>query len=153
VWIRSLQGADSGINTVAGAVYVEAPLALLLIGPALGVGMMILTRSMWRNPVSVRAAAQLLGVVTFALLLASPLMSAQFLLWLTPWLVFFEDRRIRRLFISAALVTLALLMHWTPSSFLWQSGLVLRNLIFVGTAAELVHHVRRSQRVPLVSRH
>ena len=152
VWVRSLRGIDSGMVTAAGAAYVEAPIGFLLIGPALGGALLLFTRSMWRNPVSPKAAAQLVGVVTFALLLMSPLMSAQFLLWLTPWLIFFNSGRLRRMFVVAALLTVALLLHWAPVNLVWQSGLVIRNVLFVVMATELIRHARVVPRMPAGSR-
>lgn len=143
VWLRSVFGAESGIFGAAGATYVSAPGVTLLVGAFLGAGLLWLTRSLWRHAVSTRTAVQLVGVVTLALLLASPLLSAQFLLWLTPWLVFFESRRLERMFLAANVVNLALMLDFSPAEFIWQSGLLLRNGLLVAMAVHLVMLVRQ----------
>lgn len=143
VWLRSVFGAESGIFGAAGATYVSAPGVTIMVGAFLGGALLWLTRSLWRNAVSTRSAVQLVGIVTFALLLASPLLSAQFLLWLTPWLVFFESKPLERMFLAANVVNLALMLDFSPGEFIWQSGLLLRNGLLVAMAVHLVMVVRQ----------
>lgn len=147
-WIRSLGGADSGLGMSAGAVYVAAPGAVLVVGITLGSGLLWLTRRLWRQPVSLSSAAQLVGLLTMAMLLASPLLSAQFLLWLTPWIIFFPGSRIRRLFIAAGLATTGLLALWDPNEVVWQSVLLARNVLLLGVAWEMVRHARSHSESP-----
>lgn len=143
-WIRSIAGRDSGLGMAAGAVYVAAPTLALLVGPALGGLLVWKTRALWKRAVTVRNAAQLMAVLTFALLLSSPLLSAQFLLWLTPWIVFFPSGAMRRLFVVQGLATTSLLAFWAPRDLLWQSVLLARNALLLLFAWELVRYVQKS---------
>lgn len=141
VWLRSVAGADSGLFTAAGAAYVEAPPVMLLVGLALASTTLWLTRSIWRREVTVVHAAQAVGIVTAALLLFSPLLSAQFLLWLTPWLVFFPAGRSQPLFVLLGGVTLVLLLQWAPNNLVWQTGLLVRNGLLLAVVAEMIREV------------
>jgi len=142
IWLRSIAGGDSGLFTAAGAAYVEAPAAALLVGVVLAGATLWFTRSIWRREVTVAHAAQAVGVITMALLLFSPLLSAQFLVWLTPWLVFFPAGRSQPLFVVLGGVTLVLLLHWAPHNVVWQSGLLVRNGLLLATAVEMIREVR-----------
>lgn len=140
-WLRTIAGADSGLGRSAGAVYVSAPSIVLAVGAILAALLLLASRSMWRRPVTVSHAAQQAGVLTLALLLASPLLSAQFLLWLTPWLIFFRSRRISALMIGSGLLTTVLLALWGPSELWWQTVLLARNVLLLFIAVEMVRVV------------
>lgn len=140
----SLFGTGADLAVAAGATYVAAPTWVLAVGPALAGALLWGTRRLWSAPVGPGAAARLAGVLTLGLLLASPLLSAQFLLWLTPWLIFFESRRLRRLFIGLGVVTLAMLAFWGPANVWWQLALAARNILLVAAGWELVIAARRA---------
>lgn len=149
VWLRSATGADAGIAMAAGAIYVSAPAATLLVGVALGTATAWSARPALTAPFTIGAAARLVGVATAALLLVSPLFSAQFLLWLTPWLLFFGGRT-RRSFLVAATITLLLMSLWAPTNLWWQSGLVIRNGAFLAMVVQMALEIRQpsSRAVP-----
>lgn len=143
--VSSLFGSGADLAVAAGATYVAAPTWVLAVGPALAATLLWGTRRLWRAEPGPGSGARLAGVLTLALLLASPLLSAQFLLWLTPWLIFFGGRRLPRLFVGVGLVTLGLLAFWGPANVWWQLALAGRNLLLLAVAWELVRAAKNSR--------
>ena len=136
-WIRSIRGDDPGLFIAAGSTYVSAPSWVLAVGPILGASLLWRSRRAWSESPAVRPALLLTGLATLALLISSPLLSAQFLIWLTPWFAA-AQRETRRLFAACALLTTGLLAFWSLGDAVWHSVLVARNVGLIGCGLLLV---------------
>ena len=138
--------------TAAGAAYVEAPGWAVPANMAIGGALLVYSRA-WRLDRSPRNTMMLAGMATAGLVLASPLLSAQFLLWLTPFLAFVPWRRPRALFIAASVFTIVLVGHWDVFRVWWHTLLLVRNVLLVASvftlasaiAAESSDEVHRAQ--------
>lgn len=143
VW-RLLVGTNPGIVDSAGAVYVGTgtwALALnLAVGSAIGVAALtVLRRSFsWQGGVAVT------GALTYAVLLASPLLSTQFLLWPVPFVALAGSRQARWLLTTAAVLSVALTGIWFPGKLWWHTGWLIRNAVLVAAA---IYSVRDAHRV------
>jgi hypothetical protein len=115
----------------AGASYVEvgvwAPFLNLLVGLSLGIAVLKVLRSdfAWDK------AAGVVGVSIIALLLASPLLSAQFIIWLTPFAALTRNQRINIGAGVVALLTGTIVMFWHMDAVWWWSVIVVRNLALI----------------------
>lgn len=140
VLARLLRGEPSGLVDAAGAVYVEAGVLALLTNLAVGGSLAIAGLFALRHRFTMKAGIALSATLTFAVMFASPLLSAQFLLWPTPFLALVSTRWARLLFVAASIITIGLLTIWSPSSTPWHIGLVLRNGALLGAAALTAYH-------------
>ena len=133
VW-RLLVGTNPQIIDSAGAVYVGTgawALALnLVVGCAIGfAALTVLRRSFsWQGAVAVT------GALTYAVLLASPLLSTQFLLWPIPFVALTGSRQGRWLLTTAAVISVALTGIWFPGELWWHTGWLIRNVVLVAAA-------------------
>lgn len=115
----------------AGASYVEvgawAPILNALVGLSLGIAVLRLIRDefAWDKAIGV------LGVSIIALLLASPLLSAQFIIWLTPFAALSRDKRISFGAGVIALLTGVIVMFWHMDTVWWWSVIAIRNLALI----------------------
>jgi len=146
---RPMQEIPVQIVTAAGAVYVEAGpwaiMANLAAGLSVAGASLVLLR---RNN---RSDHWLLSSAVFAVLLASPLLSAQFLLWVTPFAALVVRRSLHMFLAGAGAMTTALLTWWEPASFGWAVLLVSRNLLLIACVVALLSaptddHVGRTSR-------
>lgn len=125
--VRSLRGVPTEVGIAAGASYVEvgswAVATNLLIGAALGVlGLRVLTK-----PFSWQRAVDLIGVLTIAVMLVSPLLSAQFIIWITPFAAVSTNRRVQIGAAAAAFLTGVFVTFWYIESWWWWALIVARN--------------------------
>jgi hypothetical protein len=133
VW-RLLVGTSPEIVDSAGAVYVGTgawALALnLVVGSVIGLAALTaLRRSFsWQGGVAVT------GALTYAVLLASPLLSTQFLLWPIPFVALTGSRQGRWLLTAAAVISVALTGFWFPGKLWWHTGWLIRNAVLVAAA-------------------
>lgn len=131
---RLLTGAPTGIVGAAGATYVEAGTWATVGNGLVGLGiggaalLVLRTKFHWLGGVA------LAGALTYAIMFASPLLSAQFLIWPTPFLALAASRRVRWAAAAAALLTTLLFSVWTYDALWWNVGLVARNLLLLGVA-------------------
>jgi hypothetical protein len=140
---RVLSGDAIGRIDAAGATYLEASTEMQFLQVTLGVviGVLALARL---NNLDRSSAIALMGALTGAILVGSPLLSPQFLLWLTPFLVLTHVKWIRALGFAATLLTTIYLTalvpgfegrHWTITV------MNVRNVILVIIAAGLAWSV------------
>ena len=133
VW-RLLGGNDAQIVDAAGALYVvTGPWAVafnLVVGGTIGLAaLMVLRRQFsWQGGVALTAA------LTYAVLLAAPLLSTQFVLWPIPFVALTGSRPGRWLLTAAALVSVTLTGIWFPLTLWWHTGWLIRNLLLVAAA-------------------
>jgi hypothetical protein len=136
---RSLAGEPVRRLDAAGAIYVEAPAWTLVVGLNLGLAIAALALMRISPPVTREAAFALSGALTIALLLASPLLSPQFILWVVPFLALHRDRRVHVLGFAVVALTALFMLGWDPlyEGRLWWVPVVhLRNvaLLVLGVA-------------------
>ncbi len=133
VW-RLLGGNEAQIVDAAGALYVvTGPWAVafnLAVGGAIGLGalMVLRRRFSWQGGVALTAA------LTYAVLLAAPLLSTQFVLWPIPFVALTGSRPGRWLLTAAAVVSVALTGIWFPLTLWWHTGWLIRNLLLLAAA-------------------
>jgi hypothetical protein len=134
---RWMAGEPVGRFDAAGAIYVDAPGWTLLVGLNVGVAVAALALLRVNTPLTREAGYALSGALVAALLLASPLFSPQFILWLTPFVALHRQPRVHVLgFVSVAL-TGVFMLGWHPlyEGNLWWLPLVsLRNAALLGLA-------------------
>ena len=150
-WVRSLRGSDPGLFVAAGSTYVSAPAWVLVVGPVIAAWLLWRSRRAWREPLSIRPALLLTGLAALALLIASPLLSAQFLIWLTPWMAAAE-RPTRNVFALCAAVTTGLLAFWSLGALAWHTALLARNAGLIGCGLLLVRDLAPEPAEPVPDR-
>jgi hypothetical protein len=143
--VRTVRGVPTGVGVAAGASYVEvgswAVATNLLIGAALGLlGLRVLAR-----PFSWKRAVDLIGVLTIAVMLVSPLLSAQFIIWITPFAAVSTNRRVRIGAAAAAFLTGVFVTFWYIDSWWWWAVIVARNGFLLWTGWVWVHGLLNEQ--------
>jgi hypothetical protein len=136
---RSVRGADPGLVDAAGSVYVAAPQFAAGVNLAAGavVAAWVLVVG-WRRATEDRAALALCGGLVAAAIVASPLLSGQFVYWLAPFVALAGGRRTRWLLALAGLVTVALLAHWKVGEAWWSALALVRWGLVVAVGLALV---------------
>lgn len=139
---RFLLGNDPEIVDAAGALYVvTGPWAVALnlaVGGAIGLGALMVLRKgfSWQGAVALTAA------LTYAVLLAAPLLSTQFVLWPIPFVAITGSRQGRWLLTGAAVVSVTLTGVWFPETLWWHAGWLIRNLLLLAAAIFAVRDAR-----------
>jgi hypothetical protein len=140
---RAVTGQDLGLVNAAGAIYIEvgrwALFATLAFGAALAVWSLRVLRTQfsWLGNVSLMAA------LAFSLILASPLLSAQFLLWPMPFVALSGSRNARIALSAAGGMSMLLVGYWLPGSAWWHGFVVARNVVLVAAAAFTMRDLQR----------
>ncbi len=140
---RAFAGSDLGLADSAGAVYVAvgqwAVAATFAIGAIVGLlALLVLRRAFsWQGSVSLTAA------LTFALLLGSPLLSAQFLLWPMPFVAIAGSKRTAVALSVAGGMSMLLVGVWIPGSTWWHAFIVARNIVLVVAVAYAMRDLRQ----------
>ncbi len=109
---------------------------MALVGAALGV-----LRSSYR----VDRSVAMTGAFVVALLVMSPLLSPQFVLWVLPFAALTSDRRTWRLGLAASALSFVLIAYWRAMSegaLWWWLLLNVRNLLLFALAVQLVRLAR-----------
>ncbi|HHC08109.1 MAG TPA: hypothetical protein ENK55_05285 [Actinobacteria bacterium] len=138
---RHLAGREPGLLGVAGATYVSVGRWAVGAEALLGITAAVPLLVALRRPCRRSATPRLVALAVLALLLASPLLSAQFLFWPTPFVAFFRRRRILLVAWLVATVTTVLLVYWYPARPLWAVGLAIRNVMLVALVATVARRV------------
>ena len=129
---RSLQGRDLRLQ-LSTAVYIDAPWWLIAFNIAIG-GLIAFSAVRAHSGSLVWASHwAVMGAMTLALIVASPLFSTQYVAWVSPFAAI--DRRASTLMLPINAIGLILLTAWgdlADGSIWWWSLLVLRNLLFIG---------------------
>lgn len=123
-----------GIEAAAGALYIGIGSWAVAANGLAGFTVWALAARRGHN----KSDAWLMSCLVLGLLLASPLLSAQFLLWLTPFAALVRLRSVHALIAAAGVMSTALLIWWQPTNTGWATLLVARNLALLGTAAVLL---------------
>ena len=140
---RGIVGGNLHLADAAGAVYIEvgqwAVLVTLAIGGALAISALLALhfRFSWPGSLSLTAA------LTFALILGSPLLSAQFLLWPMPFVAIVGSQKTRIALSVAGGMSMLLVGYWLPGATSWHAFVVARNVVLVVAAVSALWDLRR----------
>ncbi len=141
--IRGITTSDIGLVGAAGATYIEvgqwAIIATLAIGAVVGAWALLALRS----PFSWPGGISLTAVLVFALLLGSPLLSAQFLLWPMPFVAVIGTRKTRVALSIAGGMSMLLVGYWLPGSAWWHAFVVARNTVLIVATIFAMQDLRR----------
>lgn len=132
--VRTMRGESLGLLYQAGATYIDVPLWAWVLNLNLGAGLGLLTFARFRPDPSFNGIAPVMAALIVALLVASPLLSPQFLLWPTPFLALHRSNRVQWTALLVTGLTLVYMMGWN-SNFVgnpwWLYVLNVRNLALV----------------------
>ncbi|GMQ85886.1 MAG: hypothetical protein BMS9Abin07_1456 [Acidimicrobiia bacterium] len=142
VW-RLLLGTNPGIVDSAGAVYVETGAWALALNLVVGAAIAVAALTVLRRSFSWQGGVAVTGALTYAVLLASPLLSTQFLLWPIPFVALTGSRQGRWLLTAAAAISVALTGIWFPGRLWWHTGWLIRNVVLVAAAIYTVADAHR----------
>lgn len=128
---RSIEGHDLGLER-STAVYIDAPGWLLAVNFLVG-GLVALSavRGL-RAPFQWTRSWRLMGALTVALIVSSPLFSTQYVAWVSPFAA--VDKRTTALMFPVSAISLVLLTTWhslSEGAVWWWGLLVLRNALFI----------------------
>jgi hypothetical protein len=150
---RISSGASLGLINDAGATYVSVPIWATVLNLSLGVALLVTALARLKPEFSWGGSVRLLSAAVVAILVASPLLSPQFILWPTPFLALHPNKTVRGLAIVVSALTLLYMLAWN-SGFegdLWWVGVVnLRNLVLLGLGVMTAWRVAQD---PIPSRH
>ena len=141
---RLLTGHDPQIVHSAGAEYVVAGTWAVLLNLAIGGAITLASLTVLRRAFSWRGGIALIAAMTYGVLLASPLLSAQFILWPIPFVALTGSRRGRVLLTTAASISVVLAAVWFPGTIWWHTGWLVRNLVLIAAAVQGVGDARRA---------
>ena len=129
---RHATGADLGLIGAAGATYLQAPWVAVVANAALGllVGLVALRHAF--TTTDVRRLIAIAGLATIAVMLLSPLFSAQFVFWLAPFVPLLSVRTRVSYGIAAAMSMLVAAL-WDPFAAWWALEVAVRNVALVVT--------------------
>jgi hypothetical protein len=138
--VRYASGSELGLIAVAGARYVSAPGWAVALNAVFGllVGAFALRAALSTNDLTKLLRTAGLSVV--AIILVSPLFSAQFAFWLVPFVPLFA-RRSRITYGVVALMSMLIVAFWNPVEAWWSTAVLVRNLLFVTTAILWVREI------------
>lgn len=137
---RLVRDVPHGLQSSAGALYVEVGVWAHLVNVLVGVAIWTTTLLLHRRKPMTRPL--LLTLTILGLLLASPLLSAQFLLWLTPFVALVRYRVPGMVVAVAGAITTLLVIWWRPTHEFWATLMVVRNVLLVALALVLVQLAR-----------
>jgi hypothetical protein len=132
--IRNRTGSSLQLITDAGATYVAVPSWAVVVNLIIGLVVLAIALYGARGEFAWPKGIRLLAAATLAILIGSPLLSPQFLLWPTPFLALHSSVAVRRLGIAATALTLLYMLGWNPGfrGDLWWVGVMnLRNLVLI----------------------
>lgn len=129
---RSVQGSDLRLE-LSTAVYIDAPFWLIACNVLVGGLIAFSAIQVSPRPFVWAGRWALMGAMTLALIVASPLFSTQYVAWVAPFAAI--DRRATTLMLPVNAIGLILLTAWdglADGSIWWWSLLVVRNVLFIG---------------------
>lgn len=137
--LRLATGADPASIGAANAHYVDATGWVVLANAALGAAVVAAAFIVGRP----RDEATQLALLAYGVILVSPLLSAQFVVWPTIFVALTARGPVRFVAATGALTTVLLLL-WAPMSLWWEVLLVLRNGMLLATPVLLARAARPS---------
>ncbi|MCP4308251.1 MAG: hypothetical protein GY788_25910 [bacterium] len=138
---RILADEPTQVDVAAGASYVEVGGWAMAVNILIGLGLGLYAIRVLRTKFDWRRALDLIGVLTIALMLLSPLLSAQFVIWMTPFAALSSNHRVRIGAAAAAFLTGVFVTFWFIDSWWWWAVIAGRNLCLVGTGWTWARHL------------
>ncbi len=140
---RHVTGRPLDLATFAGATYIQVGQWTLAVNLAIGAAIGVTALTALRRPYQRAATPAVLAVATFAVITASPLLSAQFLLWPTPFLAFSSHRGLQAMWVAMSSATVLSLALWDPGGSWWAGMLLARNALLVSISILTIAWMRR----------
>jgi hypothetical protein len=137
VW-RHLTGTDLAIVGHAGAVYLEVGTWAVVLNLAVGGVLGVLALGGLRREFTWRRGHTVLAALVLAIIVASPLLSAQFLIWPSAFLALVAGRRFLAVSVAASILTVVLFGFWDREALWWALTLLGRNVLVLTLAAMAV---------------
>ena len=140
---RHATGEDLGLIGAAGATYLEAPPVAVAVNATLGllIGVVALRHAFATT--DVRRLIAIAGLATIAVMLMSPLFSAQFVFWLAPFVPLMAART-RVAYAIAAAMSMLVAALWNPFEAWWAFEVAVRNVALVATTFLWVADIART---------
>jgi hypothetical protein len=142
---RTLAGEPTQVDVAAGASYVEVGGWAMAVNVLIGASLGIYAIRVLRTSFDWRRALDLIGVLTIALMLLSPLLSAQFVIWMTPFAALSSNPRVRVGAAAAAFLTGVFVTFWFIDSWWWWATIAGRNLFLVWTGWAWARHLTSAE--------
>lgn len=145
--VRSFRPEGVSMAFHAGAVYIEVPTAVIWVQVA--VGCTTLGAIVWGSrsqAYDIHRLILCIAGLVLLVLLAGPLFSAQFLLWVLPLLVMIGNRRLETLGALSGVLTLAYLLGWewqVARPGVWLLVVATRNLLLCVALVCVIRGLRR----------
>lgn len=130
---RHVAGVDLGLVGAAGATYVEAPAIAVVVNAAIGIAFGLVAVVAVFRTTDLAALVRICGLATLAIVLASPLFSAQFVFWLTPFTPLLAPTG-RRVAFAAGALSMLVTAFWNPLEAWWAAEVAVRNAVVVALA-------------------
>lgn len=130
LFFRQLLGKPLNLIAAAGATYISVPTAAVIGNATLGIPVIVLGMVQALRSNELRGILRDTGLVVAGLIIASPLLSPQFLFWLLPFVVLLKRPSLTVYMTTGALST-AIVLFWNPGAIWWTSLVFVRNLSFL----------------------
>lgn len=144
---RSLNGTDLQLANSAGAAYVDVGSWAVVVNAVIGLPFIaVATVALFRHHTTSELISSI-GLGVTGIVIASPLLSSQFLFWMVPFVVFLAINR-RTLYLFTSLATLLTIIFWSPSDPTWSLLVLSRNGLLLALAVLWALDSLRSLRVP-----
>lgn len=140
--VRHAMSDDLGLIGAAGATYVAAPGIAVITNAAVGVLIGVVALRHAFATTDTRRLVAIAGLATIAVILLSPLFSAQFVFWLAPF-VPLMSLRTRVSYGIAAAMSMLVAALWDPFAAWWALEVALRNVALVVTTVLWIADITR----------
>ncbi len=148
VLARMRAGLDPQVANAAGASYVEIGLWAPAVNAAIGLAIGISALRILRADFNWRRAIELTGVLTISVMLLSPLLSAQFVFWITPFAALSSSEKVRVGTTVSVILTGLFTVFWLSSHLWWSAIVVARNIALMWTGWVWTKHLIDGYREP-----
>ncbi|MGH9052721.1 MAG: hypothetical protein ACRDWX_06880 [Acidimicrobiia bacterium] len=143
--VRTALGEPVGRFDAAGAIYLEAPAWAVPVNVNIGLVLATVALISVSAPLTRLGIVKLTGALVVALLIASPLLSPQFVIWPIPFLALHPSRLVRLITLAVASLTILFMLGWNPmyiGSLWWLPLVGLRNLALLALGVVTAWSVR-----------
>ncbi|MCP4305532.1 MAG: DUF2029 domain-containing protein [bacterium] len=143
--VRNLSGSSTQVSFAAGASYVDVGAWALVVNVLIGLSLGLFALRVLKTQFNWRTALDLIGVLTIALMLLSPLLSAQFIFWATPFAALSASSKVQSGIAAAVILTGVFVTFWFMDSWWWWAVIAARNAILLGTGWVWAQHLLNTE--------
>jgi hypothetical protein len=140
---RGLRGADTHLIGAAGAWYVAAGTWAAVLNFLVGLPFILIGFRELSKRSDIDAQLIAIGLSVLGIIIGSPLFSAQFVVWLVPFILFLALGH-RNLYVLVSLTTLLTVIWWNPAGLPWNMLVLGRNGLLIALAIGWVLALRRN---------